>query len=126
MGRYDQKRIVRKIDLEKFLSQIIEHPDPKPNLEQYTTPVTIATNILFMIENSNTDIHKKTVLDLGCGTGRFAMGAYYLGARQVVGIDIDKAAIKIAKKTAKFLIFSFIRSYFVEKPFSSSFQIKTE
>lgn len=101
MGRYDQKRIIPKIDLQKFLKKIIEHPNPKADLEQYTTPVSIVANILFMIENSNIDIHGKTVLDLGCGTGRFAIGSYYLGAQQVVGIDLDKTAIKMAQETSK-------------------------
>jgi putative methylase len=42
------------------------------------------------------DIIGKTVLDLGCGTGRLAVGASFLGAKQVVGIDLDKIAIKFA------------------------------
>jgi putative methylase len=36
------------------------------------------------------------VLDLGCGTGRLALGASYLGAKSVVGVDVDKLAIKTA------------------------------
>jgi putative methylase len=42
------------------------------------------------------DIVDKTVLDLGCGTGRLALGAAFLGAREVVGVDIDKTAVKVA------------------------------
>ncbi len=100
MGRYDQQRIIRKIEIEKFLSKIAPHPHPKANLEQYTTTETIVANILYLVAYSNADIPGKTVLDLGCGTGRFALGASYLGARQVVGIDVDKTAIKIAYKSA--------------------------
>jgi len=101
MGRYDQKRIIRKIDLEKFLSKIASHPLPQANLEQYTTTEAITATILYVVAYSNADIPGKIILDLGCGTGRFALGAAYLGAKQVVGIDIDKTAIKIAYKTAK-------------------------
>ena len=39
---------------------------------------------------------EKRFLDLGCGTGRLALGAAFLGAESVVGVDIDKAAIKVA------------------------------
>jgi putative methylase len=40
-------------------------------------------------------------LDLGCGTGRLALGALYLGAKSVVGVDIDRSAIKTAFENAK-------------------------
>lgn len=101
MGRYDQKRIIRKIDLEKFIAKISSHPHPQANFEQYTTTEAVVATILYLVAYSNVDIPGKTVLDLGCGTGRFALGAAYLGAKQVVGIDIDKTAIKTAYETAK-------------------------
>ena len=43
----------------------------------------------------------KSVLDLGCGTGRLALGASYLGAKDVVGVDIDRLAIKTASENSK-------------------------
>jgi putative methylase len=42
----------------------------------------------------------KTVLDLGCGTGRLALGASFLGAEKVIGVDVDKTAIKIAEENS--------------------------
>jgi putative methylase len=91
-----QKRIVRKLDLELLLSQIAPHPSPKPSLEQYTIPADVAATMLHIAAYSHGDIVGKTVLDLGCGTGRLALGAAFLGAKQVVGIDIDKEAVKLA------------------------------
>jgi putative methylase len=91
-----QKRIVRKLDLELLLSQIAPHPSPKPSLEQYTIPADIAATMLHIAAYSHGDIVGKTVLDLGCGSGRLALGAAFLGAKQVVGIDIDKEAVKVA------------------------------
>lgn len=101
MERNDQDRIIRKIDLERFLSNIAPHPFPQASLEQYTTTEPIAATLLFLASYSNSDIVGKTVVDLGCGTGRLTLGASFLGANQVVGIDIDKTAVKTAHETAK-------------------------
>lgn len=91
-----QKRLVRKLELEMLLSQVEPHPSPKSSLEQYTIPTDIAATILLMAAYTNNSIVGKVVLDLGCGTGRLALGAAFLGARQVIGIDIDKEAVNMA------------------------------
>ncbi len=39
-----------------------------------------------------------TVMDVGCGTGILAMCAHLLGAKEVMAIDIDEEAVKVAKK----------------------------
>ena len=72
MGRNMQKRIVRKLDLERFLSQVEPHPSPSPSLEQYTVSTGVAATMLHIAAYVNGDIVGKTVLDLGCGTGRLA------------------------------------------------------
>ena len=91
-----QKRLVRKLDLEMLLSQIESHPSPKPSLEQYTIPPDVAATMLYTAAYMYNDIVDKTVLDLGCGTGGLALGAAFLEAKQVVGVDIDKTAIRTA------------------------------
>jgi len=91
-----QKRIVRKLELEMLLSQIAPHPSPKPSLEQYTIPADVAATMLHIAAYAYRDIVGKTVLDLGCGTGRLALGAAFLGAKQVVGVDIDRDVVKVA------------------------------
>ena len=101
MGEHAQKRIIRRLDLELFLSKIAPQPNPQAHLEQYTISESIASTMLYIAAYTNNDIIGKTVLDLGCGTGRLALGAIYLGAQEVVGIDIDKRAIKTAVENSR-------------------------
>jgi len=96
-----QKRLVRKLDLEKAISEIETHPMPKAYLEQYTIPSRVAAEILFIATYVYNDVIDKTVVDLGCGTGRLAIGAALLGARETFGIDVDKVAVNMARKNAE-------------------------
>ena len=101
MGEHAQKRLIRKLDLELFLSKIISQPSPQVRLEQYTISEQIAAKVLYLAAYANNDIIGKSVLDLGCGTGRFALGASFVGARDVVGVDIDRSAIKTASQNSR-------------------------
>ena len=96
-----QKRLVRKLDLEKAISEIETHPMPKVYLEQYTIPSRVAAEILFIATYVYNDVIDKTVVDLGCGTGRLAIGAALLGARETFGVDVDKVAVNVARKNAE-------------------------
>ena len=93
MGEHAQKRLIRKLDLERFLSTVASQPNPQVHLEQYTLSEQIAANMLYIAAYANNDIIDKSVLDLGCGTGRLALGASYLGAKDVVGVDIDRLSL---------------------------------
>jgi putative methylase len=91
---------IKKKELELFLERIPDFSKPKSKFEQYKTPSIIASDILFRAF-LNDDIFDKTILDLGCGTGIFAIGAKKLKAKRVVGIDIDPKSIDIASTFAK-------------------------
>ncbi len=103
MGRPAQKRLVRKRNLERVLSEIRPHSFPKVYLEQYTTPSNVAADTLYLAAYINDDIIDKTVIDLGCGTGRLSIGAALIGAKKVVGVDLDREAVKAAQKNAEML-----------------------
>ncbi|MEI8632433.1 50S ribosomal protein L11 methyltransferase [Vibrio sp. PP-XX7] len=47
------------------------------------------------------DLQGKTVIDFGCGSGILAIAAIKLGAKQVIGIDIDPQALLASKENAK-------------------------
>ena len=96
MGEHAQKRIIRKLDLELLFSKLAPQPTPQAYLEQYTISESVASTMLQIAAYVNSNITDQTILDLGCGTGRLALGASYLGAQNVVGVDVDKLAIKTA------------------------------
>jgi putative methylase len=93
---------MKKKDLEIILQKIPPHPAPLIKLEQYSTPAAIAADIIFSAYMDE-DIAEKVVLDLGCGTGIFALGAKLLGAYNAIGIDTDGTALAIAEGYAKAL-----------------------
>lgn len=90
---------MKKKELELLLQTVPGFEDPDPSLEQYPTPATIAADILFNAY-SRGDVAGMKVIDLGCGTGVFSIGAGLLGAETVIGYDISEPAIGIAKKAA--------------------------
>ena len=91
---------MKKKDLEMGLQKVRNFEDPDPFLEQYMTPATIAADILFDAYSKG-DIENLKVVDLGCGTGMFSIGAWMLGAAQVDGFDISESALKVAEQNKK-------------------------
>jgi putative methylase len=90
---------VRRRELEILLEKVPPHASPRPELEQYRTPASIAAEVLFEALALG-DLHSGTaVADLGCGTGMLAIGAALLGA-SAVGFDIDGGAIEQARRAA--------------------------
>jgi len=90
---------VKQKELEILLQKVLPHPAPTPELEQYSTPASIAAEALFFAYGQG-DIHAKKVVDLGCGTGILAIGAKLLGAKDVVALDADAKAVETAMKNA--------------------------
>lgn len=92
---------MRKKDLEIILEKIPLHPFPKIELEQYATPVTIVSRLLWIASLTYDDIVGREILDLGAGTGRIGLGAALMGAGSVLLIDIDADALSVAWQSAK-------------------------
>ena len=89
------KKITKKKHLEIAIQKVPKHPNPKVDLEQYSTPATIAADLLWNAYSLG-DIADKKVMDLGCGTGIFAIASKLLGATSAIGVDIDKDSTDLA------------------------------
>ena len=91
-------KISKKKHLEMILENVPNHPNPKVELEQYSTPATIAADLIWNAYGLG-DIDNMSVLDLGCGTGIFAIASSLMGASYSLGVDIDGESIALAKNT---------------------------
>ena len=74
-------------------------PNPRADLEQYPTPAGLAAEVVY-IAHGKGDIAGRRVLDAGCGNGVLGIAAKLLGAAQVVGVDRDPEAIRVAERNA--------------------------
>lgn len=90
---------MRHAELVARLATVRPFASPRADLEQVPTPPEAAATLLESALAAG-DIAKRTVLDLGCGTGVLAIGAALLGARAVVGTDVDAGAIARAIEEA--------------------------
>ena len=101
--RCNAKLIKSKKELTSILQQVSDFEDAKEDLEQYMTPVEIAADFMWNISQTSSDLDRKEVLDLGCGTGMLTIAACVLGAARVTGIDCDPDAVEIAQDNVKIL-----------------------
>jgi putative methylase len=86
---------MRKRHLEILLSSLKTIPIPKLRFEEYSLDPQSASTILYTAFSQG-DIQGRKVVDLGSGGGILSIGAAILGARRVVGIEIDSDSIKTA------------------------------
>lgn len=93
--------MMRKKNLGIILSKLALRPQTKLKWEGYTLDTKSAVDIAYIAASINNDIYQKKVVDLGCGSGILAITASLLGASRVLGVDIDKQAIKVAKMNTK-------------------------
>ncbi len=86
-------------ELELVIQGIPGYRAPRLRLEQYVTDANIVAVAVWDAHMRNY-LTNARVLDLGCGTGRFAIAAALMGAVQVLCVDVDRGAIDIARGSA--------------------------
>lgn len=91
---------IRRKHIEILLSRLSPLPSPKLKLETYTLDPKSASKLLFTAGCLYDDVLNKRVIDLGCGTGVLAIGAALMGAKFVVGLDIDRDSVQVAEENA--------------------------
>ena len=92
---------MRKKHLAILLERVERIKSPDHAREQYSTPATVASELLHFAFMKG-DI-RDTVYDLGCGSGVLAIGAKILGAEKVIGFDNDIKVLETARANARTL-----------------------
>jgi putative methylase len=94
----DTRPSKRQLEIQLAKLKILETPIVR--LEQYPVSPEAAAELLYMAGFEHDDL-KGRVVDLGTGTGRLAIGAALMGAKQVVGIDVDSRTLDLARRNAE-------------------------
>lgn len=88
----------RQLEIKLGKLKILEKPSLK--LEQYPVSPEAAGELLYLAGFEHDDLSRR-VIDLGTGTGRLAIGAALMAAKEVVGVDVDEQALSLAKENAE-------------------------
>jgi len=78
-----------------LLSRLEPNPEPKLEWESYNIDAESAAEMVYTAFLYG-DIKGKRIADLGCGSGILGIAAMLLGARQAVGVEIDRTALETA------------------------------
>ena len=88
--------------LARHLESVADFSDPSVSLEQYLTPAELAAHLCHLAGIQ--DDLEGQVVDLGTGTGMLAIAASLAGAKRVAGIDVDSAALELARNNERAVI----------------------
>ncbi len=82
--------------LEVMLEALDGFESPHVHLEQYLTPPAVAASLIH--EAAIKGDLEGTVVDLGTGTGMLAIAAASYEPEDVIGFDVDREALRVAKR----------------------------
>lgn len=85
--------------IERTLADCRTFTDPRIDLEQYPTPADIAAHVVHLA-GLHGDLDRP-VVDIGTGTGVLALGSVLAGADDVLGLEIDKEALALARENTE-------------------------
>lgn len=82
------------LNISSIVESIPDFSSPNYFLEQYITPISIIKDYFDLYPVSNSEI----ILDLGVGTGKLSCLASEMGSKNIIGVDVDRSALRVAKK----------------------------
>ncbi|WP_297499136.1 METTL5 family protein [Thermococcus sp.] len=88
---------MKKKQLAILLSRLEGFENPKAELEQYRTPGSVASELLWLARSIG-EVEGKVIADLGAGTGVLSIGACLLGARKIYAVEKDGDALRVLRK----------------------------
>ena len=91
---------MRREELVRRIQSVPLPPAPAADLEQVATPAEAAADLLAILDRMY-GLSGRSVVDLGCGTGRLAIGAALLGAHPVTGVEVDARLLPVARSAAR-------------------------
>lgn len=89
-----------KRSLATKLGVVTGFEDPRAALEQYPTPPDLAAHVVHLADLHD-DVDGRTVVDLGAGTGMFALAAALRGPARVLGVELDRDALATATRNER-------------------------
>ncbi len=89
-----------KRELVGQLAVVAGFENPTVELEQYPTPPDLAAHVIHIADLQG-DIEAKTVVDLGTGTGMLALGAALRGPARVVGVEVEREPLEMARQNRR-------------------------
>ena len=93
---------MRRAELVRGIQSVPLPAEPAAPLEQVGTPAEAAADLLLALDQ-RVGLRDRSVADLGCGTGRLAIGAALLGAAPVFGVEVDERLLPVARESARSL-----------------------
>jgi len=85
-----------KTELKKKLGNLEGFRNPKASMEQYVTPPSLVADLVHLAYMKD-DLENRDVVDLGSGTGSFAIAASIAGGN-VKAVEKDPEAVEILKR----------------------------
>jgi putative methylase len=92
--------VATKRELAGQLAVVAGFENPTVELEQYPTPPDLAAHVIHVADLQG-DIEARTVIDLGTGTGMLALGAALRGPARVVGVELQREPLVIARQNRR-------------------------
>ncbi len=92
--------MISRRELARRLEAVVDFASPAVELEQYLTPAALASHLVHLAAIRG-DLAGQTVVDLGTGTGMLALGAAFGSPARVIGVDVDRDALELARRSER-------------------------